>query len=214
MRAAIVSGAPATVLDARDFIGSDLFIIGADRGALTLLEHGVVPDLAVGDFDSVTEVEFSRIKAESRSVLPLNPEKDETDTEIALNYAMEQGASEILLYGGLGGRLDHTIANIRLLLRFAKLGATIILVEAGNRLRVLSPGTHQFAHFRHQYLSFFAMEQDVRDLTLTGLKYPLEGATLTQQDTVCTSNEIVAETFSVAFASGFLLMIESSDSKI
>jgi len=212
MRAVIVSGAPRTELDARDFLGEALFIIGADRGALTLLQHGVIPDLAVGDFDSVSESEYLKIKEKSRELLPLNPEKDETDTEIAVNYAIQQGAAEIFLYGGLGGRLDHTIANIRLLLRFAKLGVSIVLVEAGNRLRILSPGTHRFERFRHRYLSFFAMEQTVQGLTLQGLKYPLDGATLAQEDTVCISNEIVAENFDVAFSTGFLLMIESSDS--
>jgi len=209
--AAIVSGAPNTVLDRKDFLGDDLFIIGADRGALTLLEHGIVPHLAVGDFDSVDPEEFNQIKKSCQNILPLNPEKDETDTEIALNFALERGATEIFLYGGLGGRLDHTVANIRLLLRFAKRGARINLLESGNFLTILSPARYAFSPSKYKYLSFFAMEGDVAGLTLKGVKYPLDEAILKPEDTLCISNEGLGGQVSVSFSSGYLLFIQSSD---
>ena len=211
MRAAIVSGAPHTVLDPEDFLGDGFYIIGADRGALTLLEHGIIPHLAVGDFDSVTKAQLGMIRQSCKETILLSPEKDETDTEIALSHALKLQASEIFLYGGLGGRMDHSIANIRLLLRYAKKGALIHLVERQNHLTVLSPGTYPMKRLKHKYLSFFAMERDVFGLTLTGVKYPLIGKTLQQQDTLCISNEVLGETFSIEFLEGYVLMVQSSD---
>ncbi|MCL1949407.1 MAG: thiamine diphosphokinase [Turicibacter sp.] len=211
MRAAIVSGAPGTHLDPRDFLGEDLLVIGADRGALTLLQHGISPHFAVGDFDSVTPEEFERIKQSGAAMDAVASEKDETDTELALNLAIEKKATDILLYGGLGGRMDHSIANIWLMLRYVKKGVPVTLLERNNHLSVLAPGTYEIRSSGCQYLSFFSIGEDVAGLGLEGVKYPLKDYFLAQDDPLCTSNEILSETFTVSFDSGYLLAIQSSD---
>ena len=100
MKIAIISGAPNAWLDLEHIKAS--FVIGVDRGALTLVEHGICPDIAIGDFDSVTESEFAKIKDSALELVQLPSEKDETDTEVALNVAMTKEATDVRIYGSLG----------------------------------------------------------------------------------------------------------------
>ena len=209
MKIAITSGAPNAWLDLEHIKAS--FVIGVDRGALTLVEHGICPDIAIGDFDSVTESEFAKIKDSALELVQLPSEKDETDTEVALNVAMTKEATDVRIYGSLGGRIDHSLANIRLLLQFAKKGLPIRLVDERNHLMVLASGQHEINHPGLPYISFFALESTVTNLTLNRLKYPLTNYELTQDDIRCISNETTESSFFVSFDSGYLLMIFSRD---
>ena len=209
MKVAVVSGAPQAWLDLEDIKSS--FIIGVDRGALVLIEQGIYPHLSIGDFDSVTTSELEKIKESSLELIQLPSEKDETDTEVALNYLLNKKVSSINLYGVIGGRIDHTLANIRLLLQFAKKGLALTLVDKGNYLTVLAPGNHEIQSPRLPYISFFALESTVTNLTLANLKYPLINYQLKQDDIRCISNETISSSFSVSFDTGYLLMIYSQD---
>lgn len=209
MKVAIISGAPHAWLDLEAIKSS--FIIGVDRGALTLVKQGIRPHLAIGDFDSVTESEFELIKENALEMFELPAEKNETDTEVALNVAIAKQATEVFIYGALGGRIDHSLANIRLLLQFAKKGMSITLVNQKNALTVLSPGQHEIKHPGLPYISFFALESTVENLTLKHLKYPLQNYTLAQDDIRCISNETIEPLFNVSFSNGYLLMIYSRD---
>lgn len=209
MKIAIISGAPQPWLDLEEIRSS--FVIGVDYGALTAVNQGLHLNLAIGDFDSVTDLEFEVIKQASSEIIKLSPQKNETDTEVALNVALAKQATEVVIYGALGGRIDHSLANIRLLLQFIKKGISITLVNQKNILTILSPGQHEIKQPRLPYISFFAVESTVENLTLTGLKYPLKNYTLTQENIRCISNEIVDSSFNVSFSSGYLLMIYSCD---
>ena len=209
MKVAIISGAPHAWLDLEAIKSS--FIIGVDRGALTLVKQGIRPHLAIGDFDSVTESEFELIKESALEMFELPAEKNETDTEVALNVAIAKQATEVFIYGALGGRIDHSLANIRLLLQFAKKGMSITLVNQKNALTVLYPGQHEIKHPGLPYISFFALESTVENLTLKHLKYPLQNYTLAQDDIRCISNETIEPLFNVSFSNGYLLMIYSRD---
>ena len=209
MKVAVVSGAPQAWLDLEDIKSS--FIIGVDRGALVLIEQGICPHLSIGDFDSVTTSELEKIKESSLELIQLPSEKDETDTEVALNYLLNKKVSSINLYGVIGGRIDHTLANIRLLLQFAKKGLALTLVDKGNYLTVLAPGNYEIQSPRLPYISFFALESTVTNLTLANLKYPLINYQLKQDDIRCISNETISSSFSVSFDTGYLLMIYSQD---
>lgn len=209
MKVAVVSGAPQAWLDLEDIKSS--FIIGVDRGALVLIEQGICPHLSIGDFDSVTTSELEKIKESSLELIQLPSEKDETDTEVALNYLLNKKVSSINLYGVIGGRIDHTLANIRLLLQFAKKGLALTLVDKGNYLTVLAPGNHEIQSPRLPYISFFALESTVTNLTLANLKYPLINYQLKQDDIRCISNETISSSFNVSFDTGYLLMIYSQD---
>lgn len=209
MKIAIISGAPQPWLDLEEIRSS--FVIGVDYGALTAVNQGLHLNLAIGDFDSVTDLEFEVIKQASSEIIKLSPQKNETDTEVALNVALAKQATEVVIYGALGGRIDHSLANIRLLLQFIKKGISITLVDQKNILTILSPGRHEIKQPSLPYISFFAVESTVENLTLTGLKYPLKNYTLTQEDIRCISNEIIDSSFNVSFSSGYLLMIYSCD---
>ena len=218
LKAVIVCASPEAWIDEQRLKNQETIFIGVDRGALTLIKYKILPNLAIGDFDSVTAEEFQCISKNSLKTMRLHPEKDETDTELAISHALSLSASKIDIYGGLGGRLDHSIANIRLLLRYSKKGISINLINETNHMVILKPGNYTFEAFKHSYLSFFAIEETVTDLTLSGVKYPLTKYTLTkytltQDDIRCVSNEVVLENYHVAFSKGYLLMIRSQDLK-
>lgn len=211
MIANIVCGSPNTWIDFEALSLSNDLLIGVDRGTLFLLNLGLIPDIAIGDFDSISSREYEQVLTQCQNVMKLDREKNETDTEVAINYAISQRITEIHIYGGLGGRFDHTIANTRLLLQFAKQNILIKLIDQTNSITVLGAGTHFLRGLPHRYLSFFAVESTVTELTLEGVKYPLNRYLLTQDDVRCISNELVEDSAKVIFESGYLLMINSDD---
>ena len=213
LKAIIVCASPEAWIDEQVLNKQEAIFIGVDKGALSLIKHHIRPNLAIGDFDSVTEEEFQYISKNSLETKRLLPEKDETDTELAILHALSLSVAEIDIYGGLGGRLDHSIANIRLLLRYSKKGIVINLINESNHLVILKPGNYTFEAFKYSYLSFFAIEETVTDLTLSGVKYPLSKYTLTQDDIRCVSNEVVLDNYKISFSKGYLLMIRSQDFK-
>ena len=162
--------------------------IGVDKGALTLARNGKRMLLAIGDFDSVEESDLAYIKEYSDTLLQLNPIKDDTDSEAAVMYAIEKGYQKIHLYGGLGGRLDHAMINLRLVSRFPE---TVYL------------------HDQNNFISFFT--EDKATISLEGFKYPLDKQQLTNKDTYTTSNEILEDRGIVTVHAGKVTVIQSKD---
>ena len=211
MNVIIVSGFTSLWMDVEKLKDAKNIVIGVDRGSLILLAGGVIPHVAIGDFDSISEKEYQQLLETCKQVITLQSDKDETDTEAAILHAVSLGATKISIYDGLGGRIDHTLANIRLLLKFAKRGIDLELMNETNYLKVLPPGAYELEPFKHRYLSFLALETDVKNLTLTGVKYPLTRYVLRQEDVRLISNEINSELFTVSFSEGYLLMMNSRD---
>lgn len=210
MIAKIMCGAPNGWFDEASFKEASI-LIGVDGGALVLVNQGIIPDVAIGDFDSIEAGEYQTLQKVCSKVIKLPCEKNETDTEVAIEYAIALGVTEIYIYGAMGGRIDHTLANIRLLLQFSQAKVRIYIVDQTNSLCLLSNGYHEFLRPAHQYISFFAFETTVKGLTLRGLKYPLTNYELTQGDIRCISNEVLEQEFSLSFEDGYLLMINSRD---
>lgn len=191
-----------------------LCLIAADRGLEFFMETGLTPDAAVGDFDSLSASGRKYLATlESVQVKRLKPEKDDSDTQSAVDLALEMGAREILLMGALGSRVDHVLANLGLLTMGKERGADISILDANNYICLINSGTElrkdeQFGRF----VSFFPVGGDVPGLVLEGFKYPLNGHYLTVSDSGLTvSNEIIAEKAKVSFEKGSLLMIMSRD---
>ena len=116
--AVVCAGGPVTeVVDFKRFLDEDTVFIGADRGTLYLLQKGIVPHEAVGDFDSVSKSEYDTIVKAVGIVDRFRAEKDETDTELAVERAMIYHPEQIVLTGVTGGRLDHTESALHLLYR-------------------------------------------------------------------------------------------------
>lgn len=188
--------------------------VGVDRGTLAIIEAGYTPTIAFGDFDSVTEEEKRRIVECAKKVEFYSPEKDETDTEIALQWALKQRPEKIRLFAGTGGRQDHFIANIQLLIQIVKQGypCTVEMVDKKNIITVKGPGTYTVKKDRtKKYISFFALTEKIKNLSLTGFKYPLENKTLALGDALCISNELITDVGTFSFTDGILMMVRSSD---
>lgn len=192
----------------------NLTFIAADRGMDFFRETGLMPDMVVGDFDSLSSEgkEYMESHPQLR-VQRLKPEKDDSDTQSAMNLAIAGGASRILILGCFGTRLDHVMANIELMVPAEKAGVQLSLMDCHNYMTLAFDGMvlkreDQFG----KYVSFFPLGTEVEGLTLTGFKYPLDHYTLTAADCGLTvSNEILEDTAEVHFDSGRLLMIMSKD---
>lgn len=191
-----------------------LRLMAADKGLEFFMESGITPDLAVGDFDSLSD-EGKRYleELENVEILRLRPEKDDSDTQSAVNLAIGRGAKEILLLGVTGSRVDHLMANLGLLVLGRKKGVRIAMADQNNYMTLVDSGTvlkreEQFG----KYVSFFPVGGEVEELTLEGFQYPLHRHRLTVSDSGLTvSNEISAAQAQITFSKGTLLMIMSRD---
>ena len=208
-------------------------LIAADRGLEFFLDYLILPDVVIGDFDSLSEdgknflemqnedipyggmLEWKLQKGEGKvvEVVRLRPEKDDSDTQSAMNYAIQNGAKEIVILGVTGNRVDHLMANFGLLILAQKQDTEVALADRYNYMKLIPSGTilkkaEQFG----KYVSFFPLGGDVTGLTLEGFKYPLDKYHLTTADSGLTvSNEISEEYAKVTYESGILLMIMSRD---
>lgn len=210
----ILAGSPQLPDLPIDFT-NDVNWIGVDRGSLTLLEHGIIPTLAVGDFDSMSEDELRRVKNRVGKIIQVDPVKDDTDTELALSQAFEKyHANFVNLYGISGGRLDHFLSNFLMVLkpRFNQYAQKIKMIDQQNIIRFFKPGHHQIqAVAGYKYLSFITLGA-VHELTLPDEKYRLQDQ-IDPYPTAYVSNEFVQPTANFSFTSGTVAVIYSRDLK-
>ena len=189
----------------------DLFI-GVDRGSLFLIEQGICPDLAVGDFDSVSEEELALICSQSKEVLQAQPEKDDTDLELAVKAVFARSPqAQVTIFGAFGGRLDHTLANIFLPSNpeIVPCMQQIRLCNAQNELRYCPQGRHEIKPVAGMnYLAF--MPADDGRLTIEGAKYPLNESNYFFKK-VYASNEFIDEPVFLECQSGYVIVIYSKD---
>lgn len=206
----IVSGSPKNNLDIIKSSDAD-FYIGVDYGAYLLSKNHLQLDLAVGDFDSVGTHQFLEILNHSKKVIKYDKIKSQTDTEIAILEAIQLGTTEIRLFGVTGRRLDHFLGTLNVFHFTLEKDIHLSIIDKYNQIYVLKPGKHEVNKGHYQYISFFSFKEEVKNLTLTGFKYPLEGYHLDNQDTKCISNEIEETTATIQFDEGLLLVVESND---
>ena len=175
-------------------------LIAADGGLLHLKKLELTPDALIGDFDSLGYI------PEGATVFPM--EKDDTDAMLAVKQALALGCTEVLLYGSLDGpRLDHTLANLQTLQYLADRGATGYLVGEKEIATVIKSETLTFPASREGILSLFCLGADARGVTLKGLKYNIENATLTAGFPLGVSNHFVGEPATVSVTEGSLTVL-------
>src|SRR5690625_1815319 len=210
---AIVGNGPRDLLPKLDTYKKHIDTwIGADRGALTLIEQGIDVTYAVGDFDSITKLENDQIKKTGKTLLQYPSEKDYTDTEIALLKAFELNPTQIYLFGVTGGRLDHGLINIQLLNTIIKKGIRGMIVDQYNKLELTNPGYYPVEHDPHYpYVSFIPFSEHVKNLTLTGFYYSLESKNISWGSTLCISNKLLSNKGTFYYEEGILLLIKSRD---
>ena len=207
LRIALFAGGDLTEFS-RDFD----FFVGVDRGSLFLLDQGVCPDLAIGDFDSVFDEELLRIKGKAKEVIQAQPEKDDTDLELAVLACFERYPDAYLtIFGAFGGRLDHALANVFLPSndKIAPYMEHLILVDSQNYVRYVPSGRHEIKPVEGMdYLAFLPTE-DV-PLTIEGAKYPLNERNFFFKK-VYASNEYIDREVSVTCPDGYVVVLHSKD---
>ena len=216
-RVVVCSGGPSKeVVDFKQlpFYTNEAIFIGADRGTLRLLEEGILPNEAIGDFDSLTQEEQNFMKQKVQKVTELQTEKDETDTHIAILAALEYKPDEIIVTGVTGGRLDHYEAALHDICRFQLENPTITFIIQNNQniIQFLPSGTHTIDFDNHyKYVSFFSFGEHVENMTLQGFMYDVVDEYINVGDAKFTSNELKNRIGTISFTAGICLMIRSSD---
>ena len=182
------------------------FILCADGGYDYASASGIVPNMLIGDLDSITLPNDPAIET-----LIFPSEKDDTDTGICLQTALNQGYRDILIIGGLGGRLDHTMSNIQLITGKCHLADRITIRDRSNSCTVITDGSVTLPRIKDQYVSIFSMSEKSTGVTTSGLKYPLDDATMVYGSTLGTSNEIIDAQATISVKEGRLLIITSME---
>ncbi len=181
----------------------DSYIICADMGLDYALRAGIRPDLVIGDLDSYR----GEIPADI-PVIRLPVMKDDTDTGYAVNYALEHGAGEITIYGGLGGRFDQSAANLQIMAGAAEKIGTARLITRDDIVTVTT-GSAEIKKREGFYLSVFPLGGAARGVTIRGALYELNDALLPCAGSLGASNEITDEICTVSTRSGTLALIQS-----
>ncbi len=190
-------------LNIQEIIGKDDFVICADSGYDNALSAGVVPEIVIGDMDSVN----SRID-ESVKKITLKCEKDETDTQVCIDYLAEKGFTSAVVIAALGGRYDHELANIMLLIYAEEKGVNLTLVDDNTEI-FLVKGRRMVNGKKGDILSLVPVEQEAVGVTLSGLKYPLLEKNLKIGHTIGISNEFLADQAEINIKKGTLVAIKT-----
>jgi len=185
---------------------ADMFI-AADSGAATALEYGCTPRIVVGDFDSLDELLLEDLSKRGSEIRRAVVEKDETDTELAVQAAIDEGATQITLVGALGGaRFDHTMANILLLAGFESVPITLVDGPSMCWL-VRGPGSSAIDGKVGDLVSLLPLSGDASGICTHGLYYALNGEALSFGKPRGVSNVLIEEHAGVSVESGVLLVI-------
>ena len=191
----------------------NVYVIGVDKGIEFLYSHNITPSYIVGDFDS-TKQEIADYYREQTNVpiREFNPVKDASDTEIAIRLAMTLGATEIIILGATGGRIDHLWANVQSLTIPFKAGIDAKILDKQNRISLIGGKTVlKKSEAYGPYFSVFPLGKDVYGFSIQGAKYPLRNHTLTPYDSLCVRNQIEDEEVVIDFLSGVVILMETRD---
>lgn len=183
------------------------YTIAADGGVYVARHYGRAVDVVIGDMDSIDPEDLADLASAGVTILAHPPEKDETDLELALNYAVEQGSTWVRILGAIGGRFDQTLANVYLM-ALPSLSACDVALAAQNQLvRLLRPGLHTLDGSAGDTVSLIPMDGRVTGIRTTGLQYPLHGEELRFGPARGVSNVMQDTTATVEFDEGLLLLV-------
>ena len=189
----------------------ELFV-GVDRGSLFLLKNQLPLDLAVGDFDSVSKEELQMIQEKAGDFIKAAPEKDDTDTELALKAIFSKyPQAQVTIFGAFGGRIDHMMSNLFLPSdpELAPFMRQITLRDEQNTVQFYPAGSNKVLPEKEMiYVSFMA-DGDA-DLTIKGAKYELDASNFFKKK-IYSSNEFLDQPITVNLKSDYLIVIQSKD---
>lgn len=188
-------------------------VIAVDRGLEGVKQLGILPHILLGDYDSVkSEVLKEYEEVPQVTCLRYPPEKDYTDSHLAIEKAIQEKATDICILGATGTRMDHSLANMGLLWLCMKAGIKAELVDAHNRIRMME---HRLEIQKEEqfgkYVSLLPYTEYATGITLTGFQYPLYKDTLSMGISRGISNEIINDVAVIEIETGILYVIESKD---
>ncbi len=197
----IFCGAPAENFRVRP--PENAYIIAADSGYSVLKRMGITPDILLGDFDSLND------EINDDCIIITSPtEKDDTDTMLAVKTALDKGCTDITLASSIGGRLDHTYANIQTLAYISRFGASGCMIGENDIVYLLNEGEHFINKIENMYFSIFAYSENAT-ITTTGTKYNLYNYCLSNKFPLGVSNEIIENECKLTIKDGQVLVIFS-----
>ena len=210
MKGLLVSGGDRTDSFLIGKYSADSFIICADGGIKSFIGTGFVPDLLVGDLDSISEEGMKFVTENGIEIEKFPPVKDATDTEIALEILKQKGIREIVLLSATGTRIDHTLANIFLLEKLHNEGIKAKIVNERNEIFFADEGEYVIDKEEFKYLSVISLSDELRYSSM-GLFYETDNTLIKRDSSLGVSNEILDEKAVVKINSGKGLIIKSKD---
>lgn len=218
----IISGGKTDIEFAGEYLQVYDFdtVVCADSGLNAAYELGVKVDCFMGDFDSVSSDVLKlymekKVEVSKDALFIKYPaKKDATDTELVLDYVLENDPESIVMIGATGGRLDHLIANIGILKKSLEKGVRTYIIDRYSKLYLIDKKTEIIKDdIWNKYISFYPYTEEVKNLRLSGLKYELAGTDIIAGSSRTVSNEFKedSEKAYVSFDSGILIVIQSKD---
>ncbi len=207
MRAFIYTGGAINAANITERPAEGDLVIAADSGWHNAKALGASPDLLLGDFDSLGKEKLP----DGPEIYQVPAEKDLTDTQLAVEMALSRGATDLVIIGGLSGRLDHTLSNLAILEHLNEKKVYALMTDGQNRVRFVRGSGALIPRGKFQYLSLLAADEVVKGVTVKGCKYPLENAKLKKTYQYAVSNEIVGNCALVEVRKGGLYIIETRD---
>ncbi len=186
-------------------------IIAVDKGLESVKKLKIKPDYVIGDFDSVDKKILKWFDNKKIKIIKLNPEKDFTDTHSAIEHAINIGATEIVIIGATGTRIDHVMGNINILKLALDKNINAKIVDENNEIQLINKTTEIIKNDCFKYISFIPLTTNVTGVTLSGFKYEIEKQTLSIGNSLGVSNEQTKQTAKIDLENGILIMIKSKD---
>lgn len=193
------------------------YVIGVDKGLEALEQSDIEPDLIIGDFDSASDGIRAKYVTSPDAVvrdrcIVLNPEKDFTDTHVAILEAAKCGFTRVLLLGATGTRLDHTLGNLGLLYTCCQEGICAEILDPHNRISVIKEEKIVRAENLYgPYISLLPFSECVKGITLKGFKYNAHDLSIKKGETIGISNELREEEGHITIGDGYLFLMETKD---
>lgn len=181
-------------------------VVAADAGYRNATLMGAHVNILIGDLDSL-----GMVPDDVDEVIKLPAEKDETDTQIAVDTAIERGADEIVIVGSTSGRFDHALSTLAILEKNYAKRIPIYIVNGQNRVRYIKNSGFIVVRSKYKYFSLIAADEKVKGVSIEGAKYPLKGKTLIRANQFAISNEIVKNAALITVKKGGIFIIESRD---
>lgn len=187
-------------------------IIASDKGLEELDKIGVIPNYIIGDFDSINKDILSKyIQNKEVKIIKLNPEKDYTDTHMALKLAIELKSTDITIIGAIGSRIDHTLSNIHILKETLDNNINCSILNENNKISLINGKTILDLDNNYKYISLLPLTTSVEGITLEGFKYSLLNATLNMGESIGISNEQIKDKAVIYLKKGIIILIQSTD---